>query len=56
MPNPLTLFPATNGYRRPLYDGRAVSVYYDCHPRNEWGELSQGVKGERLRVKWEPPG
>lgn len=38
MPNPLTLFPATNGYRRRLYDGRVVSVYYDCHPRNEWGE------------------
>ena len=38
MPNPLTLFPSANGYRRRLYEGRAVSVYYDHHPRNEWGE------------------
>ena len=38
MPNPLTLFPSANGYRRRLYEGRAVSVYYDRHPRNEWGE------------------
>ncbi len=38
VPHPLTLFPAANGYRRRLYEGRAVSVYYDCHPRNEWGE------------------
>lgn len=38
VPNPLTLFPSANGYRRRLYEGRAVSVYYDHHPRNEWGE------------------
>lgn len=41
MPNPLTLFPSANGYRRSLYEGRAVSVYYDHHPRNEWGEHSR---------------
>ena len=35
---PLTLFRSANGYRRCLYEGRAVSVYYDRHPRNEWGE------------------
>ncbi len=38
MPNPLTLFPATNGYRRRLFPGRVVSAYYDHHARNEWAE------------------
>ncbi len=62
MPNPLTLFPATNGYRRRLYDGRAVSVYYDCRPRNEWGEhtreqeqVSAFLNGAVGRLKWKPP-
>jgi len=41
VPNPLTLFPSANGYRRRLYEGRAVSVYYDHHPSNEWGEHSR---------------
>ncbi len=41
VPNPLTLFPSANCYRRSLYEGRAVSVYYDRHPRNEWGEHSR---------------
>ena len=27
--NPLVLFPAATGYRRRLYEGRAISVYYD---------------------------
>jgi len=62
VPNPLTLFPATNGYRRRLYDGRAVSVYYDCHPRNEWGEHTREQQqvsaflGEAVGLlKWKPP-
>jgi len=62
VPNPLTLFPATNGYRRRLYDGRAVSVYYDCHPRNEWGEHTREQEqvsaflGEAVGLlKWKPP-
>ncbi|MEO5960179.1 MAG: AraC family transcriptional regulator [Opitutaceae bacterium] len=63
MPNPLTLFPASNGYRRRLYDGRAVSVYYDHHPRNEWGEhtreqeqVSAFLNEAAGLLKWKPPG
>lgn len=63
MPNPLTLFPATNGYRRRLYDGRAVSVYYDHHPRNEWGEhtreqeqVSAFLNNATGLLKWKLPG
>ncbi len=62
MPNPLILFPATNGYRRRLYDGRAVSVYYDHHPCNEWGEHIReqeqvsALLGEAVGLlKWKPP-
>ena len=62
MPNPLTLFPATNGYRRRLYDGRAVSVYFDHHPRNEWGEHTREQEqvsaflGHAVGLlKWKPP-
>jgi AraC-like DNA-binding protein len=63
VPTPLTLFPATNGYRRRLYDGRAVSVYYDHHPRNEWGEHTRAQEqvsvflGEAVGLlKWKAPG
>lgn len=62
MPNPITLFPATNGYRRRLFDGRAVSVYYDHHPRNEWAEhsreeeqISAVLDGAVGILKWKPP-
>lgn len=34
--NTVVLPPARNGYRRSLYAGRAVSVYFDQHPSNEW--------------------
>ena len=61
MPNPLTLFPATNGYRRRLYGGRAVSVYYDHHPSNEWGEHTREQEqvsaflGDAVGLlKWKP--
>lgn len=61
MPNPLTLFPAANGYRRRLYSGRAVSVYCDHHPRNEWGEHTREQQqvsaflGEAVGLlKWKP--
>ena len=63
MPNPLTLFPATNGYRRRLFEGRAVSVYFDHHPRNEWAEhsreeeqISAVLDGAVGILKWKPPG
>ena len=63
MPNPLTLFPATNGYRRRLFEGRAVSVYFDHHPRNEWAEhsreeeqISAVLDGAVGFLKWKPPG
>jgi AraC family transcriptional regulator len=45
-PTPLLLPPAANGYRRSLYPGRGVSVYYDRHPCNEWGEHTH----EQLQV------
>ena len=63
MSNPFVLFPAANGYRRRLYDGRAVSVYYDHHPRNEWGEhtreqeqVSAFLNEAAGLLKWKPPG
>lgn len=37
-PTPPILPPATFAYRRTLVPGRGVSVYYDRHPPNEWGE------------------
>jgi AraC family transcriptional regulator len=62
VPNPLTLFPAANGYRRRLFEGRAVSVYYDHHPRTEWSEhareedqLSAILDGAVGILKWKPP-
>ncbi len=62
MPNQVTLFPAANGYRRSIVDGRAVSVYYDLHPRNEWAEhireedqISALLDDSVGFLKWKPP-
>lgn len=62
MSNPLILFPAINGYRRRFFTGRAVSVYYDHHPRNEWAEhcreeeqISAVLDGAVGILKWKPP-
>jgi hypothetical protein len=59
--NPLVLFPAANGYRRRLYEGRAFSVQYDHHASNEWGEhsreqeqLSAILNEATVRLKWKP--
>ena len=59
--NPLVLFPAANGYRRRLYEGRAFSVQYDHHTSNEWGEhsreqeqLSAILNEATVRLKWKP--
>ncbi len=56
---PLMLAPARNGYRRNLYRGRGVCVYYDRHPPNEWGEhfhqhvqLSVLLDGVECHVRW----
>jgi AraC family transcriptional regulator len=61
--NPLVLFPAANGYRRRLYEGRAFSVQYDHHANNEWGEhsreqeqLSAILNEATVRLKWKPAG
>ncbi len=37
-PTSHVLSPAANGYRRRLFPGRGVSIYYDRHPPNEWDE------------------
>ena len=37
-PAPVVLPFATNGYRRKLFPGRGVAVYYDHHQANEWRE------------------
>ncbi len=59
--NPLVLFPAATGYRRRLYEGRAISVYYDHHASNEWSEhtreqeqLSAILNEATVRLKWKP--
>lgn len=59
--NPLVLFPAANGYRRRLYEGEAISVYYDHHASNEWSEhtreqeqLSAILNDATVRLKWKP--
>ena len=59
--NPFVLFPAANGYRRRLYEGRAFSVQYDHHASNEWGEhsreqeqLSAILNEATVRLKWKP--
>ena len=59
--NPLVLFPAANGYRRRLYEGRAFSVQFDHHASNEWGEhsreqeqLSAILNEATVRLKWKP--
>ena len=61
MPNPLVLFPAATGYRRRLYEGGAISVYYDHHASNEWGahsreqeQLSAILNDATVRLKWKP--
>jgi AraC family transcriptional regulator len=62
VPTPLTLSPAANGYRRSLYSGRAVSVYFDRHPINEWSEhtrdqnqISVFLDDASCFLKWKPP-
>ena len=59
--NPLVLFPAATGYRRRLYEGGAISVYYDHHAGNEWSEhtreqeqLSAILNDATVRLKWKP--
>ena len=59
--NPLVLFPAANGYRRRLYEGRAFSVHYDHHASNEWDEhtreqeqLSAVLNEATVTLRWKP--
>ena len=61
MSNPLVLFPAANGYRPRLYEGRALTVHYDHHASNEWSEhtreqeqLSGILNDATVRLKWKP--
>ena len=61
-PTPLILPPAANGYRRSLFPGRGVSVYYDRHPPNEWGEhtheqtqVSGILEAVECLIKWQTP-
>jgi hypothetical protein len=63
VPIPTTLFPALHGYRRGLFSGRAVSVYYDRHPRNEWAahsreedQISAILDRAVCTLKWKPVG
>jgi AraC family transcriptional regulator len=54
--------PSANGYRRSLFPGRGVSVYYDRHPANEWSEhIHEQVQGAvllgkiKVQVRWQTP-
>ncbi|MBV5333567.1 hypothetical protein JZU54_08590, partial [bacterium] len=58
---PFVLFPAANGYRRRLYEGRAFSVHYDHHASNEWDEhtreqeqLSAVLNEATVTLRWKP--
>lgn len=62
LPTPPTLFTAANGCRRPLHQGRAVSVCYDSHQPGEWSEhirqqerLSVFLNKAGGRLRWKPP-